>query len=37
VLDAEALRALAWSGVPPELRPNVWRLLMVRCAAKNVR
>ncbi|KAF4378486.1 hypothetical protein G4B88_027546 [Cannabis sativa] len=25
----EKLRELAWSGVPPYMRPNVWRLLLV--------
>lgn len=27
--NAEKLRELAWSGVPPYLRPTVWRLLLV--------
>lgn len=26
---SEKLRELAWSGVPPYMRPNVWRLLLV--------
>lgn len=29
-LLADALRELAWSGVPPDMRPIVWRLLVVR-------
>ena len=28
VVDLEALRELAWSGVPPPLRPTCWRLLL---------
>lgn len=28
VLDTAALRKLAWSGVPAEVRPEVWKLLM---------
>ena len=28
VVDLDALRELAWSGVPPELRPVCWRLLL---------
>ncbi|KAG0560564.1 hypothetical protein M758_10G185300 [Ceratodon purpureus] len=27
-VDVDALRELAWSGVPPFLRPTVWRLLL---------
>jgi len=27
-VDVDALRDLAWSGVPPDLRPDVWRLLL---------
>lgn len=27
-VDLDALRELAWSGVPPDMRPNVWRLLL---------
>ncbi|OLL22105.1 GTPase-activating protein gyp1 [Neolecta irregularis DAH-3] len=27
-VDLQALRALAWSGVPPELRPVVWPVLL---------
>lgn len=27
-VDLDALRELAWSGVPPNLRPSVWRLLL---------
>jgi TBC1 domain family member 2 len=27
-VDTDALRELAWSGVPPHLRPDVWRLLL---------
>lgn len=29
LIYAEKLRELAWSGVPPYLRPTVWRLLLV--------
>ena len=28
VVDIEALRELAWSGIPPNLRPLCWRLLL---------
>jgi hypothetical protein len=28
VVDLDALRELSWSGVPPELRPLCWRLLL---------
>lgn len=28
VLDANALRKLAWNGIPAEVRPEVWKLLM---------
>lgn len=28
VLDANALRKLAWNGIPGEVRPEVWKLLM---------
>jgi hypothetical protein len=28
VVDLDALREAAWSGVPPSLRPQVWRLLL---------
>lgn len=28
VIDIEALRELSWSGIPPELRPTCWRLLL---------
>jgi hypothetical protein len=28
-VETDALRELAWSGVPPFLRPTVWRLLLV--------
>uniref|UniRef100_A0A1D2A7A5 Rab-GAP TBC domain-containing protein n=1 Tax=Auxenochlorella protothecoides TaxID=3075 RepID=A0A1D2A7A5_AUXPR len=28
VVDVEALRELAWSGIPPRLRPDCWRLLL---------
>jgi hypothetical protein len=28
VVDLDALRELAWSGIPPELRPLCWRLLV---------
>ncbi|KAJ7548303.1 hypothetical protein O6H91_07G006400 [Diphasiastrum complanatum] len=27
-VDLDALRELAWSGVPPDMRPTVWRLLL---------
>lgn len=27
-VDLDALRELAWSGVPPDMRPVVWRLLL---------
>jgi hypothetical protein len=27
-VDLDALRELAWSGIPPELRPVTWRLLL---------
>ncbi|GJP73532.1 hypothetical protein CLOP_g4234 [Closterium sp. NIES-67] len=27
-VDLDALRELSWSGVPPNLRPTVWRLLL---------
>ena len=27
--NVEKLRELAWSGIPPYMRPNVWRLLVV--------
>lgn len=27
-IDIEALRKLSWSGVPEEIRPTVWKLLM---------
>lgn len=29
LFHAEKLRELAWSGVPPYMRPNIWRLLLV--------
>lgn len=28
VVDVDALRELAWSGIPPDLRPTCWRLLL---------
>lgn len=28
VVDLEGLRELAWTGIPPKLRPRVWRLLL---------
>lgn len=28
VVDLEALRELAWSGIPAELRPVCWQLLL---------
>jgi len=28
VVDLEALRELAWSGIPAELRPGCWQLLL---------
>jgi len=28
VVDLEALRELAWSGIPAELRPQCWQLLL---------
>eukprot|EP00249_Psilotum_nudum_P021569 c28156_g1_i2 orf=388-1668(+) len=28
VVDLDVLRELAWSGVPPDMRPVVWRLLL---------
>jgi hypothetical protein len=27
-VDLEKLRELAWSGIPPQLRPMCWRLLL---------
>ncbi|KAJ8445251.1 hypothetical protein Cgig2_024457 [Carnegiea gigantea] len=29
IVTLEKLRELAWSGVPPHMRPNVWRLLLI--------
>jgi len=29
-IPAEKLRELAWNGVPHYMRPDVWRLLLVR-------
>lgn len=28
VVDLDALRELSWSGIPPDLRPTCWRLLL---------
>lgn len=28
VVDIEALKELSWSGIPPDLRPDCWRLLL---------
>ncbi len=28
-VDVEALRKLSWSGIPDEIRPMVWKLMMV--------
>ena len=28
-IDFEQLRKLSWSGIPEEIRPTVWKLLMV--------
>lgn len=30
VVDLEKLRKLSWSGIPAELRPLVWKILIVR-------
>lgn len=30
IVDAVKLRSLAWSGIPYEVRPIVWQLLLVR-------
>jgi hypothetical protein len=27
-VDLDALRKLAWGGIPPEVRPDCWRLLL---------
>lgn len=27
-VDIEALRELSWSGIPPKLRPDCWRILL---------
>jgi hypothetical protein len=29
-VDVSALKKLAWNGIPPELRPLTWQLLLVR-------
>lgn len=34
--NVEKLRELAWSGVPPYMRPNVWRLLLVSSCQRTM-
>ena len=36
-VNLDHLRALAWNGIPAELRPTCWRLLLVRlpCTAPS--
>lgn len=36
-IDFEALRKLSWNGIPDEIRPTVWKLLMGYLPANNDR
>lgn len=35
-VDLEKLRKLSWNGIPTELRPTAWKLLMVFLAFFNI-